>query len=106
MASESEETVSTAKAAQLLEVGSSTVKRWADDGLLPCIRTAGGHRRFRRDAIERFLAEQQGVEEGSVDVWLDVLLGDEELHRRVARPPEHFRVTSGAGTSWFRPPVV
>jgi excisionase family DNA binding protein len=81
MASESEETVSTAKAAQLLEVGPSTVKRWADDGLLSCIRTAGGHRRFRRDTIERFLAERQGVEEGRVDVWLDVLLGDEDLHQ-------------------------
>jgi excisionase family DNA binding protein len=81
MPSESEETVSTAKAAQLLEVGPSTVKRWADDGLLPCVRTAGGHRRFRRDAIERFLAERRGVDEGLVDAWLDVLLGDADLHR-------------------------
>jgi excisionase family DNA binding protein len=81
MPSESEETLSTAKAARLLEVGPSTVKRWADEGLLPCIRTAGGHRRFRRDAIERFLAERRGVDEGLVDVWLDVLLGDEDLHR-------------------------
>jgi len=81
MPSGSEQTISTAKAARLLEVGPSTVKRWADDGLLPCIRTAGGHRRFRREAVDRFLAERGGVDEGLVDVWLDVLLGDADLHR-------------------------
>jgi len=81
MHSESEETLSTAKAARLLEVGPSTVKRWADEGMLPCIRTAGGHRRFRRGDIERFLGERGGVDEGLIDVWLDVLLGDEDQHR-------------------------
>jgi excisionase family DNA binding protein len=81
MRPESEQTLSTARAARLLEVGPSTVKRWADEGLLPCIRTAGGHRRFRREAVERFLAEREGVEENLVDGWLDVLVGDEDPHR-------------------------
>jgi excisionase family DNA binding protein len=40
---------------QMLGVGSTTVKRWADDGTLPCTRTAGGHRRFPRDAVDRLL---------------------------------------------------
>lgn len=84
MRSESEETLSTASAARLLEVGVSTVKRWADEGVLPCIRTAGGHRRFRRVAIDRLLGERGGVDEPLVDVWLDVLLGDEDAHRVVA----------------------
>ncbi len=81
MPPEREETLSTLKAARLLGVGPSTVKRWADEGLIPCVRTAGGHRRFHRDEIERFLAERQGVEEGPVDIWLDVLLGEEDVHR-------------------------
>jgi excisionase family DNA binding protein len=81
VASPQKDTLSTAKAAHLLEVGPSTVKRWADEGLLPCVRTAGGHRRFHREAIERFLAERGGVEENRVDAWLDVLLGDEDQHR-------------------------
>jgi excisionase family DNA binding protein len=81
MTSRPEDTLSTAKAAELLEVGPSTVKRWADEGLLPCVRTVGGHRRFHREAIERFLAEQRGVEEDRADAWLDVLLGGEDLHR-------------------------
>jgi excisionase family DNA binding protein len=82
MASETAGTISTAKAARLLEVGPSTVKRWADEGVLPCVKTAGGHRRFHREAIDRFLAEQRGVvDQGELDVWLDALVGDEDLHR-------------------------
>lgn len=48
------ELITTADAAILLGVGPSTVKRWADDGELPCVRTAGGHRRFLRGDVERF----------------------------------------------------
>ncbi|MBK6683834.1 MAG: helix-turn-helix domain-containing protein [Deltaproteobacteria bacterium] len=48
------ELITTADAAILLGVGPSTVKRWADDNELPCVRTAGGHRRFLRGDVERF----------------------------------------------------
>jgi excisionase family DNA binding protein len=40
-----------ADAARTLHVGVRTIRRWADDGLVPCIHTLGGHRRFSRDAI-------------------------------------------------------
>jgi excisionase family DNA binding protein len=43
--------------AQLLGVTAATVKRWADSGRLACARTAGRHRRFARDAVERFRRE-------------------------------------------------
>ncbi len=46
--------ISTASAAQFLGVGPTSVKRWADLGLLKCVRTAGNHRRFLRDEVERF----------------------------------------------------
>lgn len=46
--------LSTAIAARLLGVGPTSVKRWADLGLLRCVRTAGNHRRFTRDEVERF----------------------------------------------------
>jgi MerR family transcriptional regulator, light-induced transcriptional regulator len=47
--------------ARLLCVSEASVKRWADGGLLPALKTAGGHRRFRpedvavfrRDGLER-----------------------------------------------------
>jgi methanogenic corrinoid protein MtbC1 len=51
------------------------VKRWADTGLLDCVRTAGGHRRFTRDALDRFVRLQSHDEPMAteVDRWLDTL---------------------------------
>lgn len=40
-------------AARLLGVGTTTIKRWADDGRLASTTTAGGHRRFERADVER-----------------------------------------------------
>lgn len=44
--------ISTKEAMDILGVGSTTIKRWADDGKLKCNRTAGGHRRFLRASVE------------------------------------------------------
>jgi len=46
--------LTSAEAASLLGVSPSTVKRWVDDGTLVSERTAGGHRRIRRQAIHAF----------------------------------------------------
>lgn len=55
--------LSTANAAQYLGVGPTSVKRWADLGLLKCVRTAGNHRRFLREEVERFA---RAVQSGQV----------------------------------------
>jgi len=54
------------------------VKRWADTGLLDCVRTAGGHRRFTRDALDRFIRMQSHEEPMAteVDRWLDTLASE------------------------------
>ena len=70
------EVLTTAQAAELAAVTPSTVKRWADQGLLPSIRTAGGHRRIERAALERFLRDQ--AHSGSardllVESWISCL---------------------------------
>ncbi len=39
--------LTTREAAELLGVGPTTVKRWCDEGKLPALKTAGGHRRYR-----------------------------------------------------------
>lgn len=52
--------MSTVEVADLAGVGPTAVKRWADAGQLACVRTAGGHRRFERREVERFLARQAG----------------------------------------------
>ena len=52
--------ISSTRAAQILGVTVSTVKRWADEGELPCDRTAGGHRRFRAADLEAFRRARRG----------------------------------------------
>lgn len=46
--------LTTRQAAEWLGVGPTSVKRWADDGRLACVRTAGGHRRFEADVVRAF----------------------------------------------------
>jgi excisionase family DNA binding protein len=46
--------------ADLLMVSPVTVRQWAQKGLLRALTTAGGHRRFTREEVERF-ARERGV---------------------------------------------
>ncbi|MGB0386012.1 MAG: helix-turn-helix domain-containing protein [Ardenticatenaceae bacterium] len=46
-------------AAKLLGIHSSTLRRWSDNGRIASVRTTGGHRRFERAVLERYLAQQQ-----------------------------------------------
>ncbi len=39
--------------ARVLHVSPKTVSRWANQGLVPCLVTLGGHRRFRRKDVEK-----------------------------------------------------
>lgn len=49
------------QAARLLGVSEASIKRWADGGLLPALKTAGGHRRFRPEDLAVF---RQGARAG------------------------------------------
>ena len=44
--------------ARLFRVDPKTVTRWASDGKLTCIRTLGGHRRFKADEVYALLGEE------------------------------------------------
>jgi excisionase family DNA binding protein len=46
----------TAEVADLLHVHPKTVARWAKQGLLPHLRTLGGHRRYPETAIRELAA--------------------------------------------------
>jgi excisionase family DNA binding protein len=68
------ELLSTAEAARLAGIAPSSVKRWADQGLLSSVRTAGGHRRYDRQALERFLQSQAMTKDGLVSGWVKRLV--------------------------------
>ena len=53
-----DELITTQGVARLAGVGPTAVKRWTESGLIRCIRTAGGHRRFARAEVEKFLRDR------------------------------------------------
>jgi excisionase family DNA binding protein len=42
--------------ADALQASESSVKRWCDQGVIPTVRTVGGHRRITLDGLQQFLA--------------------------------------------------
>lgn len=48
--------VRTSEAARRLGVSHNTVVKWADAGILPCIRHHNGHRRFDVADLDRYLS--------------------------------------------------
>lgn len=67
--------MTTTEAASLAAVAPSTIKRWADEGLLPALRTRGGHRRFARLAVERLVEQMAGREGLPASGLVQALLG-------------------------------
>ncbi len=49
----SQELLTTREVSAMLGVGTTSIKRWADEGELECVRTPGGHRRFPLKAVVR-----------------------------------------------------
>ncbi len=69
------EFMTTQEVAHLAGVGPTSVKRWTDAGLLPCVKTAGGHRRFARTEVERFLGAHPAPNEAAWrEPWVGALL--------------------------------
>jgi excisionase family DNA binding protein len=48
-------------ASKLLGVHPSTLRQWCDEGRITAFRTPGGHRRFSRVEVERFLSSSAGL---------------------------------------------
>ncbi len=49
--------VSPKQVARAIGVSESTVKRWCDKGLIPMVKTAGGHRKMDVNAVVQFLRD-------------------------------------------------
>lgn len=82
---EEDAVLTSADAARYLGVSITSIKRWADVGLLPCAKTAGKHRRFERRALDAFRLRLETTEAANVnarvgeDVWGHLLGSGSEL---------------------------
>lgn len=56
--------LSTREAAERLGVALRTVQLWVEGGVLPAWKTAGGHRRISRAAVEKLIAERNSALHG------------------------------------------
>jgi excisionase family DNA binding protein len=92
-----EKLMTSAEVARLLGVTSGSVKRWADLGLIRCARTAGRHRRFAREEVERFLRER-GTGAPEQSRLLERLLSDCDAHQVLA----DLYAERGRAGSWWR----
>jgi len=57
--SANKDVMTTREAGEVLGVAVRTVQLWVESGVLPAWRTAGGHRRVSREAVEKLLAERK-----------------------------------------------
>jgi MerR family transcriptional regulator, light-induced transcriptional regulator len=87
--------ISTEEVARIAGVGPSAVKRWADQGLLDCLRTPGGHRRFSRAEVDALVRRQRRDAGGSL---LDLLLRTEDGHAVDA----HLMAQRARLGAWYR----
>jgi len=69
--------------ADRLLVAPVTVRLWASKGLLPSVTTLGGHRRFRTEDVEAFVAQHQGTQKrnGSPPSRVLIIDDDEQFAR-------------------------
>lgn len=57
--SANQDVMTTREAGEVLGVAVRTVQLWVEAGVLPAWRTAGGHRRVSREAVEKLLADRR-----------------------------------------------
>jgi excisionase family DNA binding protein len=56
---EDQELLSVKEAAKMLSVHPETLRRYAEQGLIPASKTSGGHRRYRRKELQDYLNQQK-----------------------------------------------
>lgn len=94
--------MTTREAGEVLGVAVRTVQLWVEAGVLPAWRTAGGHRRIARSAVEKLMAERQSdlvpmnaVVRTAQPAALKLLLVEDD--------PMLLRLFSGVVASWNFP---
>lgn len=101
--------LSTNEVARLAGVGPTAVKRWTDAGLLRCVRTPGGHRRFPRTEVEAFLGARGEEPPLEREPWVGALIDSGDplalealLLSERSRQGAWYRVADTAGQALVR----
>jgi excisionase family DNA binding protein len=81
------------EAARYLGVHFTTLRRWADNGDIPCLRTPGGHRRFTRADLDIFLSRRRSL---PAPVPANGLTAHAVDHTRTT-----IRSRAAAGENWY-----
>jgi excisionase family DNA binding protein len=91
---ETETWLTLAKAAKQLNIHPTTLRRWADNGDIPYMRTPGGHRRFAISDIQRFAEERLRLRRvfALEQVWAQQALT--QTRQEIVQRPEQSWLTS------------
>src|ERR687894_2294383 len=74
------------QAAKYLGVAQSTMRKWSDLGRVSAFYTPGGHRRYRRSDLDRFLDRSgPGATAAQADGPLVLIVDDDERLREYVR---------------------
>ena len=102
-----DDVLSTREAAERLGVALRTVQLWVEGGVLPAWKTAGGHRRISRVAVERLIRERTAALSDSPAVPVSATGSDVQLHVMVVEDePELLRLFLMVIAGWDLPITV
>ena len=102
--STNDDVLSTREAAEQLGVALRTVQLWVESGVLPAWKTAGGHRRISRIAVERLIAERRAALSGDTQPLPLQSGGEARLRVMVVEDePELLRLFTMVITGWDLP---
>jgi excisionase family DNA binding protein len=100
-----DDVLSTREAAERLGVALRTVQLWVESGVLPAWKTAGGHRRISRIAVERLIGERRAALSGDTQpAQLQPMGGESRLRVMVVEDePELLRLFLMVIEGWDLP---
>ena len=99
-----DDVLSTREAAEQLGVALRTVQLWVEGGVLPAWKTAGGHRRISRVAVERLIGERRAALSGGAHPALPTISSEARLRVMVVEDePELLRLFTMVIAGWDLP---
>ena len=73
------------QAAKFLGVAQSTIRKWSDQGRVPAFYTPGGHRRYKRGDLDRFLERSGPSSAGGGGGPVVLVVDDDDRMREYVR---------------------